>query len=180
MRKLFASRARKVGALTVAGLLAFAGIAVAALVLVSNYSGTATANVTQLQASDEITGVSVVNESGMDCAVSNVAAESYTIDATVSGSEVTSEDSTTETKDPVAGSCKVAVTILNTGDVALEVREPTLDQAPQGWSIGDFSWDGTNVTFQPDESITVYAVLSADNSAEGGKLEGTVRTATKS
>jgi len=171
---------KKVIAGVSAALLAGTGVAVAAVVLTSDFTGTATAQTNTENASDRIESVSVAEENGVECTVQNVTNEGFRLDAKATETVVKGEGGTTDTIESLAGNCVVTMKLKNTGEVPLEVKNAKLTQAPSGWSIVDLHGTGKNVTFQPEQTVTVQGTLKATDSAETGQLKGEVLTQPKS
>lgn len=160
------------------GAFALAGTAVAAVMLSTPISGTASATETQVQASDTLLGGSntgATDQEDLACSVAvEDGGESLEINATADKKIVVGENGDETVIDDRAGTCRIFVTVKNTGDVPLVVTDFSLDGNVPGWTLTEVS--PNNDQLAPGESKFVNAELSASDSAESGSFSGQIVT----
>lgn len=161
------------GGLVGGGLALMVGVAVAAILLTTAFGGSF--SIKSKTVADGLTNVKATGGDDLNCTVSNISNENFTVDVTadrtVAGEGQNASGSPANT---LNGSCMVNAEIENTGEVPIEYAGFT-GSTPQGMSY-NVKKPAQGADIAPGESLTFTVLIYVSNDAQEGSLSGSIKT----
>ncbi len=169
-------RKRKVSAvvgIVTAAALAAGGVALAAILLTTNVTGTATVN--EVDTSNDIeVAASSVSGSRLDCSGVEIDADNVTLTLNPALTKPVAGPHPTRTAPIAGGVCTITLTVTNTGDVPIRLDAgQTVAQFPTGWAVTRFEGPATGSIAVGATAVAEADITAAQNAVTGpitGKL----------
>ena len=147
-----------------------AGVALAAVLLTTNITGTATVK-TVGTANEVAVSASAVNGSALDCSNIKINEDFTTLTfnpvltKTVNGSN----SGTTPVK---GGQCTITVKVKNTGTTPIRIDQSSGINVPEGWTKNDPTGTGFENIAPGAEGSVSQTIIATEAAADGGKFTG--------